>query len=491
MTFATLVSLAWTMTAQAGAAVETGAETPAAVAVPAVMHQPPVIKALPAVKVTKPARFTLPSGLAVQAVPRHVSPIVVLTVSIQAGSAADPTDKDGLAAATADMMDEGAGSRSALELARDLETLGASMSINANRDGSRLTLRTPVAGLPRALALLGDVLAAPRFDEAEWKRVRHDRVTSLVQRRDEPTAAATVVAGRVIYGDGHPYAHPADGYVRTLEAITRDDLAAFHKTHWVPGAATLIAAGDFQVAALKTALTTALARWKTAPVTKVPAVSKHLLPAQRPRLVLVDRPGAPQTVVRFIGPGLPRRSALRPALTLASTILGGSFTSRLNSNLREEKGYTYGAFGGFNFNRDAGTFLVSADVFTKVTGPAVEQMLKEVSLIRAQPLTSAELTKARAIDLVSVAEALSTTPGIAGLFGESAVMGEPPDAAERFMKALAGKDAGAVKSAVADHVDPQTLSLVVVGDRSAIEAPLRALGFPPPELRDADGDPVP
>jgi zinc protease len=246
------------------------------------------------------------------------------------------------------------------------------------------------------------------------------------------------------------------------------------------------------VPALKLALGQALASWKKPglPLAKRPAITAGKA-RPRPRFVLVDRPGAPQTVVRFVGPGVPRRSPLRPPLTLASTILGGSFTSRLNSNLREEKGYTYGAFGGFSYNREAGAFTASADVFTKVTDASVTEMLKELRLIREQPLKADELTKARAITLVNTAESLSTTAGIASLFADTAMMGEPPDAPERFLKAIANKDPAAVKKAVASNLDPQELTLVVVGDRSVIEAPLRALGFPAPEVRDADGDPVP
>jgi zinc protease len=447
---------------------------------------------LPALHVAKPQRLTLANGLTVLAVPRRTAPLVVAALVVPAGAALDPPAQAGLAAATADMLDEGAGARGPLELAADLETLGAQVSSSAGRDGAQVILEGPARTFPAALALASDLVVAPRFDEAEWKRVKNDRLTALLQRRDQPGAVAGLVADRLVYGEANPYGRPVEGYTRTVETIERADLVRFHGERWRPGGATLIVSGDFDPAGLRPLLERTFGRWQAAPraAKKAPAPAKAPPPAALPRLVLVDRPGAPQTVLRVIGPGPARRSPERPPLVLASTVLGGTFMSRLNARLREEKGYTYGASAGFRFLREAGAFQAGADVFTKVTDAALKDTLDALALIRKEPITAAELAKAQAIQQARLAENLSTTGGTASLLADAAQAGEPPDAPERFARALHQQTTRKVLTATARHLFPDRLSIVVVGDRAAIEAPLRALGLPAPEIRDTDGDRV-
>ncbi len=204
--------------------------------------------------------------------------------------------------------------------------------------------------------------------------------------------------------------------------------------------------------------------------------------------MLVDRPGAPQTVIRLIGPGLARRSPLRPPLSLCTTVLGGSFLSRLNANLREEKGYTYGAGGGFRFGREAGSFDAGSDVFTNVTGPALSELLKEIARIHKEAISDDELRKARAIALARLAGTLATTGGLASIYGDMFVHEEPLDAPERLMKALAKQTPQTVLAATSKTLDPEALAVVVVGDRAKVEAAIKAAGLPAPELRDTEGE---
>src|SRR6185295_15287008 len=211
--------------------------------------------------------------------------------------------------------------------------------------------------------------------------------------------------------------------------------------------------------------------WKKGVVPAVPAAPPAL--KNRPRLVLVDKPGAPQTVLRLVGPGAARSSPERPPLSLLATVLGGSFTSRLNFNLREQKGYTYGASAGFQFLRRPGAFFASASVFTKVTDASVGEFLKELSALRTGEITAEELTKARAMLQQRLAEALSTT---GGTFGEVALYGLPLDEPVRFTRALEGATAPALKRLAGKAIDPGTITIVAVGDRKVIEPGLRALG---------------
>jgi predicted Zn-dependent peptidase len=207
--------------------------------------------------------------------------------------------------------------------------------------------------------------------------------------------------------------------------------------------------------------------------------------------VLVDKPGAPQTVLRLVGPGFPRRSPDRPPLSLLATLLGGSFTSRLNFNLREQKGYTYGASARFQFLRQPGPFTASASVFTKVTDGAVTEFLAELGLLGTGEIRPEELDKSRALLQQQISEALSSTSGTAGTYADLSLYDLPLDEPVRFTRALAAADPARLKRLAARAIDPKTLTIVAVGDRQTIEPALRALGLPAPEVRTADGDRVP
>jgi zinc protease len=468
------------------------------------MAQKPVIGPLPALRLTAPTTFALGNGLRVIALPQHAAPIVALQLVVRSGSDADPPALAGLAAATADMMDEGAGSRDALAIARDLETLGAELFLGASRDGSTLSLSVPAPGFEPALAIAADVVLRPTFAEADWSRVQNDRLTSLIQRRDQPEAVAVLVADRVLFGDEHPYGRPAAGYEKTVRAITAADLRRHYQKLWRPNNASLVVVGDFEPDRLKAALEQAFGAWKKGPV---PASRAAPPRKQRPRpegeaetagsarsararLVLVDKPGAPQTVLRLVGPGAARSSPDRPPLSLLATVLGGSFTSRLNFNLREQKGYTYGAGSSFQFLRRPGPFSAAASVFTKVTDAALGEFLKELGALRTGEVTAEELTKARAMQQQRLAEALSTTGGTAGTFADISLYGLPLDEPVRFTKALEKADARLLKRLANRSIDPATITIVAVGDRSVIAPGFKALGLPEPELRDADGEVV-
>ena len=449
------------------------------------MAQKPVIGPLPALRLTAPTTFTLGNGLKVIAAPRHAAPIVALQLVVRSGSDADPPAQAGLAAATADMLDEGAGTRDALAIARDLEAVGAELFLGASRDGSTLSLSVPSPGFEPALAIAADIVLRPRLAEADWSRVQNDRLTGLVQRRDQPEAVAGLVADRVLFGDDHPYGRPAAGYEKTVKAITAADLRRHYQQVWRPNNASLVVVGDFEADKLKAALEQALGGWKKG---AVPASRPALARKQRPRLVLVDKPGAPQTVLRLVGPGVARSSPDRPPLSLLATVLGGSFTSRLNFNLREQKGYTYGAGSSFQFLRRPGPFFAAAAVFTKVTDAALGEFLKELGALRTGLVTAEELTKARAMQQQRLAEALSTTGGTAGTLADLSLYGLPLDEPVRFIKALQKADAPLLKRLANKTIDPATITIVAVGDRKVIEPGLKALGLPAPEIRDADGE---
>ncbi|HSS37782.1 MAG TPA: pitrilysin family protein, partial [Polyangia bacterium] len=337
------------------------------------------------------------------------------------------------------------------------------------------------------LDLAGDVLIRPRLAEGDWERVLADRHTSAVQRRDQPESVVSVVSDRLLFGDQHPYGRPAEGYARTLEHLTLADARAFHATHWRPNHAFLVVAGAFDPAQLRDRLEAALGAWAPGPVP--PAPSPPAWP-QRPRLCIVDRPGAPQSVVRLTAPGTDRLSPDRPGLAMLNAVLGGSFTSRLNFNLREKHGYTYGAASSFTFLRLPGSFAARASVFAESTAPSVREMLAELAGLHERPVTADEHAKARATLLMRVAEGLSTTGGVAATFGEIGLYGLPLDEPKRFVAALEATTADDLRALAARTIDPDAAMITIVGDRATIEGPLRDLGLPAPVIRNADGDPV-
>jgi zinc protease len=451
------------------------------------MNQAPVVGPLPTIAVPQVTQFALASGLPVATVRRDVAPIVSAAFMFRSGAAMDPPGRGGLASLAAEMADEGAGARDALGIAAELEQLGADLWVGSGRDGSQLSVQAPRETFHQAMAIASDVLARPLLSDADWRRVHADRRTGVVQRRDQPEAVVNVVSDRILFGDTHPYGQPIDGLERSLEAVTLADVRDFHRAHYHPANATLVVTGDFDADSLRDRLETALAGWSAGPL---PA--SLTLPAwpARPRLVIVDRPAAPQSVVRLVATGVDRFSPHRPALSMLNAVLGGSFTSRLNFNLREKHGFTYGAASSFTFMRHAGGFAARAAVFVDVTAAAVREMLSELAGMRERPITADEHAKARATLLMRVAEGLASAGGMASTFGELGLYGLPLDEPTRFVAALERTTADDLRALAGRYIDPDAATIVIVGDRAAIEPGLRELGLPAPVICNTDGDVV-
>jgi zinc protease len=449
------------------------------------MNQAPDVGPLPAVAVPKVSQFTLANGLPVATVRRDVAPIVSAAFMFRSGSAMDPAGRCGLASLTAEMMDEGAGARDALGIAAELEQLGADLWVGSGRDGSQLSVQAPRETFHQAMAIAADILARPLMADADWRRVQADRRTGLVQRRDQPEAVINVVSDRILFGDAHPYGQPIDGLERSVDAVTLDDVRAFHGAHYHPAQATLTVTGDFDADSLRDRLDATLAGWNPR---SVPPPSAFPAWPTRPRLIIVDRPAAPQSVVRLVAAGTNRLSPDRPGLSMLNAVLGGSFTSRLNFNLREKHGYTYGAASSFAFLRNSGSFAARSAVFVDVTAAAVREMLSELVGMRERPITAEEHAKARATLLMRVAEGLASTGGIASTFSELGLYGLPLDEPVRFVAALERTTADDLRGLATRYIDPDAASIVIVGDRAAIEPGLRELGLPAPVICDADGD---
>lgn len=438
--------------------------------------QPPRPGAPPVFAPAPVKHDTLSNGIPVLVFEKHDVPIVQINVLVRTGFVCDPPERSGLAAMTAAMMMEGAGTRTSLELADAIDYLGARLSVNADYHATVIRLHTTVSRLDSALALMADVLLRPTFPAQELERKTKERLTSLLQWRDEPNALVSVQFNRALYGDKHPYGMLSQGNERSLRAMTVEDLKRFHATWFVANAATIVVAGDVRTGALHTALERAFGGWKKGqlPAVEIPPVAQV---AGR-TIVLVDKPGAPQTQVRIGRIGVPRMTDDYYAITVMNTLLGGSFTSRLNQNLREKHGYTYGASSRFLFRPLAGPFVAASGVQTAVTDKALTEFMKELTGIRA-PITAGEAERARNYVALGFPSDFQSVAQIAAQLEEMALYHLPDTHFSTFVSrilAVTGADMERVAKAT---IDPDRIVIVLVGDRAAIEKSVAALNLGP------------
>jgi zinc protease len=400
---------------------------------------------------------------------QHELPLVHVLVSIPAGSALDPPQRPGLAAAVAGMLQDGGSMRrTAPEVAQALAELGTELEEHVDTDQVQLQVTVLARNLDRALALLRELVEQPRFDRDDWQRAQARRLDEIRRRVDEPEHLADDLFGQVLYG-AHPYGHPFLGSVDSVRAITVDDLRVFWTKHYACGNVTWILAGDTDERAARASLPVCAraAPWPAPP--PPPVVGK-------PRVVVLDRPGAPQSQIRVGHLGAARGTPDYAALTLLETVLGGSFTSRLNLNLREKHGYTYGARASFEWRTVAGPFVAAAGVRTDVTGAALKETVAEIAGMRA-PLSAEELQKGRLLVLHTIVEAFADGNETTAYFADLVAHRLSLDTWSKLPAELAALDVAATTRAAQRHFRPDELTIVVVGDRKAIEPQLRALPF--------------
>jgi zinc protease len=442
-----------------------------------------------------PLVYAGPNGMTVWVVERHALPIVAATMAVSVGAASDPQGKQGLAWVTANMLDEGAGKLGAIAFAKQIEALGAQVRTGASLDYAHASLTVLKRNLTPAFALFGDVVARPRFEAGEWQRVHELWRNDLLARGKEPEAVAHLTALRALYGEASAYGHPVDGFVASAKNVQLADARAFYKEKWRPDVATLVVVGDVTRAELDPLLATAFGEWKApvaakpAPLVPPPPAPSRASPARSgawPRVVVVDRADAPQSVIALVRPARPAADPDAAMLTRVNIALGGSFTSRLNQDLREEHGWSYGARSRVTLLRGTSSIVASAAVQTEHTGEALEALVKDVESFAATGLTDDELAKTRLMARGELVELFESVDGAAMRLARDAAIGLGPD---YEAKASLRRD-GASKDELARaarEFDPKDAYIVVVGPRAKLEKQLAALGALPIEARDAEG----
>jgi zinc protease len=438
----------------------------------------------------EPIRYQTPAGINVWLIHRPSLPIVSMELSLPCGSAEDPLGKGGLANATVLMLDEGAGDRDALTISAELNDLGADLDTGVGVDGSGVSLTVLKKHLDKGFAIFADVVARPTFDNKEWKRVSDLWHNRLLRRADSPGAVARVVRRAVVYGPGTPYGHSPGGQLASAKSITLAEVKAFYKSRWRPDQAHLVVAGAITRNELDALIAKHLSTW-TKPSQAVPKRTEAQKPrASRPRLVLVDRPNAPQAVVLVAGVGVAADHPDAPLLDLVNTALGGSFTSRLNQNLREDHSWTYGARSSFLESRGTGAFIAQAAVFTNVTGAALREMLAEIDKMAASGLTDDELHKVRARDLTDLIETHETVDDLVSRLGTLATLGLPHDFDAKASVARQAASKQELDTLAKRYLATKSASIIVVGPREQMLTQLRALDLGDPEFWSPDGKPL-
>jgi predicted Zn-dependent peptidase len=444
----------------------------AAAAQPPDRSERPPLGPVPSVNLPDAARLTLPNGLDIVLVEKREVPLVQVNLSVRAGSAYDAPAQNGLASLTAEMLDEGAAGRSALALAEAFERLGARFSISADRHVTTIALRAPVSRLDEALTLMSDVVLRPDFPVEELDRKRDERLTTLIRRHDEPNAIADVQLRNVVFGKDHPYGRSTIGNAAFLRAVSPGVLRAFHAAHYVPEGATFVVVGAIDAAAARRSIESAFGGWKGG--TPPPLNLEEPLQVYGRTIYLVDKPGAVQSVIAIGRVGVARTDPDYYALEVMNTILGGSFTSRLNQNLREDKGYTYGAGSFFDYGLVKGAFVARAAVQTQSTGPALAEFMNEFRGMH-DPIPAEEFQRARNNLATGFIQGFQSVAQIASQLADVQEYNLPADWLENWVGRITAVSLADVARLAEAAVLPEDVAIVVVGDRAAIEEQIRAL----------------
>jgi len=429
----------------------------------------------------EPTIFRLSNGITVHHWARRELPLVSLQLLMEGGAALVSANKSGLADLTADMLDEGAGDLGAVAFSDALDQLGANLFAFSGQDSTTVGLSALSSKLDAAMSLFADAILRPRFDEKEWERVQKLHIDSLRRGLDQPTIVAANVGARVLFGDAHPYSRSVAGTMATAKVLSLDDIRLFYRQLFRPEKATILIAGDLSADQAKEKLERALGSWKA--MSGVATVAEPNYPAPENdsfRVIVVDRPDAVQTVIRFMMPAPSYGDPARPKLELMNTILGGSFTSRLNQNLREAHGYTYGARSRFTMSPRVGYFVASSSVRADVTGASLGEFLKEFRKLRSGDISADEASKARTnhrMDLMQSFEGLNGTLSAAATLVRN---NRPFSQLGDDLRLVSQIDEGTLNRLAYNAVPLEKAVLVLVGDKATILKQLKGLDLPKP-----------
>jgi predicted Zn-dependent peptidase len=410
--------------------------------------------------------------------------MVSVTLALGAGSSHDPVGKEGLSHMTAQMLDEGAGPYDGPALAAAFESLGTSLRVEVDADAAAFSFTVLKENLAPAVALLADVIQRPRFAEKDFARAHGLWVDALRARADDADAVARVVMRKAVMGDGM-WSHPWSGTLAGASKVKLTDIRRHYRDLYQSPEAHFAVAGDVTSSELTVVLEASFARWKHPGRLWMRGTGTGQL--RPPRLVIVDRPGAPQAVVGFARVGLSATDPSLPGVMRANIALGGSFTSRLNQDLREKHGWTYGARSAFSVSSSPGLMVAWAAVQTDATIEASKALLVDVREFAHKGLTDDEVSKTRATMNAEFVRSYSTIDAVVARLAQHAIFFKPLDADAQLLKVATSLDGSALNALAKTHFATDEGTFVIVGPMERFRARLSDLGLGDPQLRDAEG----
>jgi zinc protease len=446
--------------------------------------KPPAAGAARTATLPTPTMATLPNGLTLLLNERKGLPVVSANLVLKTGSDANPLDKPGLANFVAAMLDEGTTTRNALQIADEVAQLGASLSTSSSMDATMVSGTSLTKNFGSILELVADVTLHPQFPQEEVERQRASRLAALLQRREDPGQVAAQVAAAALFGPKHPYGFSELGTEASVKGMTRDDMVAFWQKNFVPNNAALVVAGEISMSELRALAEKAFGGWKRGEPVR-PSLGAPT--TTQARVVIVDVPGAPQTQLRVVGMGAPRSTPDFRPIQLMNNALGGNFASRINMNLREKNGYSYGTYSQFAFRRNGGMFQVAGGVRTDVTGPAAQEVMNELRGILEKPVTPDELARAKDGLANSLPGAFETSANAVSNFSNVFVYDLGLDYYAKYAQQVRAVTEAQAQAATKKYIVPGNFVVVAVGDRKSIEPALQKLNLGPIEIRDPEG----
>ena len=432
-------------------------------------------------------RKTLANGLRVLVAENHNAPLLSLRALVRSGADHDTANTAGLASITADLLDEGAGARDAIRLAEDVAILGAGIGTGADWDASYISLDVLSRNGEQATSIFGDVAARATLPPDGLERVRAERLNEILQQRLEPAAIAGKRFANLLYGTG-TYGNSIIGNAESVAQIAIDDVRRFYAQNYIPNNSAIVVSGDVQSQAALDLIEQALGDWARGDEPPRPTVLPH--PVDASTIYVIDRPQAVQSEIRVGHIGVSRTTEDYFALSVMNAIFGGVFNSRINLNLRERHGYTYGARSQFAFRRQAGPFVIAAPVRNEVTRESVSEIVSELRRIRTGDLDTREMDDTKNYLMGVFPATVQTAADIASRLVDMELYGLPEDYFDRYRENIAAVSKDDITRVANKYLDPDRILIVIVGSASAIREPLGTLGMPIHEL-DIDGNALP
>lgn len=450
---------------------------------------PPPAGPLRPFRVPQPQEFTLANGVHVVVVPQTALPIVDGRVLVRSGSVYEPAEKAGLAQLTGNLLDQGVPGMTASQLAARMERLGAQFSTSAGYATSYVDVTALKGVFAEAMTLAARTVMQPTFPESEFTRLRTQMLAGAVQRQSTVEGLSAEAFARAVFQPGAPYSRMSAGSRATLETLTVADVKDWHRRMYSPTNTTLLLVGDLTVAEARRIAEQALGSW-SAPAVQLPAVANPVRAVQGTRVVLVDRPGSVQSGVWVGQAGMGYGDPAYFPMVALSQVLGGGFKARVNMNLRERHGWTYGAFTAFAPRAAVGVFAITSSIRTNATDSAVAEAVREYRRIAAEPVPGEELQSATANIVGSFPNTVQTVQGLTGRMETLLTYGLPLNFWSSYRERVAAVTAAEVARVGQQTLTPNAITVVVAGDLSKIEAPIRALNLGEVEVWDPLGNKV-